>query len=261
MQFDKKHNAIAIAIAALLFGGVATAAYLNNDGSDPRGGLTATDEADAPSLAYADVVATQPITERVPRYGEVIASAPVRETTTSSSTRQVCEDVAVQERLPERDGNVGGAVAGAVIGGLIGNQIGDGDGRKLATVAGAVGGGFAGREIDRRHVGGQVVTRTQRQCSSVPQTSSRTETVGWDVTYRDDDGRVSTLRTDRKPGSRIDLGSRDEVIGYDVTYRYMGREQTLRMDHDPGKRLPVIDGQVAVALVPATTAGAGVARQ
>jgi uncharacterized protein YcfJ len=154
----------------------------------------------------------------------------------------------VQERLPERDGNVGGTVAGAVIGGLIGNQVGDGNGRKLATVAGAVGGGFAGREIDKRHVGGKVVNRTERQCRTVSSSATSSKTVAWNVTYREPDGHTGTLRTDSKPGKRITLGSEKKVIGYDVTYRYDGQERQLRMDKKPGPRLPVVNGQIVTAV-------------
>src|SRR5690606_25496990 len=94
-----------------------------------------------------------------PLYASVIDIDPVRETSTTNTPRQVCKDVVVQERLPERDGNVGGTVAGALIGGLVGNQVGGGNGRKLATAAGAVGGGLIGNRVDRNHVGGRVVER------------------------------------------------------------------------------------------------------
>jgi len=176
----------------------------------------------------------------------------VRETVTTSNPREVCNDVVVQERLPERDGNVGGTVAGAVIGGLIGNQVGGGNGRKLATVAGAVGGGFAGREIDRRHVGGQVVNRTQRQCHTVSGSSTSSKTVAYNVTYRNPDGTTGTMRTGSKPGERILLGDEDVTTGYDVTYRYQGQERTVRMDQKPGDRLPVIDGQVVTQVASAS---------
>lgn len=269
-----KHQTLAVAIASLLVGGVATAAYLNNRA--PSAMETAVVEAaplasesqvdadlDAPRddriavpsagrLDYADVIAAKPITERRTLYGTVIGTEPVRETTVASVPREICEDVVVQARLPERDGNAGGAVAGAVIGGLIGNQVGKGDGRKLATVAGAVGGGFAGREIDKRHVGGRVVDRTERQCRTETSTSSTSKTVAWNVTYREPNGRTGMLRTDQKPGKRISLGTESEVVGYDVTYRYGGQDRQVRMDDKPGARLPVIDGQVVVDVADAT---------
>jgi len=256
-----KNNTLAIALAALLVGGVATAAFMNNRAPDdsaitapansaPALGLDGdlrTDDSAIPAsgrVEYAQVIDIDPITEPQQLYAQVIGTEPVRETSTTSTPREVCEDVVVQERAPERDGNVGGTVAGAIIGGLVGNQVGDGSGRKLATVAGAVGGGFAGREIDRRHVGGQVVTRTDRQCRTVQSSSQSSRVVAYNVTYRNPDGTTGTMRTGSKPGNRIELGSEDKTIGYDVTYRYDGQERTIRMDEKPGERLPVIDGQV-----------------
>ncbi|MBP6749559.1 MAG: glycine zipper 2TM domain-containing protein, partial [Xanthomonadaceae bacterium] len=234
-----KHQTLAVAIASLLVGGVATAAYLNNraprtmeatteaataaaDATMPIAAPTpSSDGSDLPPdnrisipsagrLDYAEVVAVKPISERRTLYGTVIGTEPVRETTVATVPREICEDVVVQERLPERDGNVGGAVAGAVIGGLVGNQVGDGNGRKLATVAGAVGGGFAGREIDKRHVGGKVVNRTERQCRTESSTTTSSKTVAWNVTYREPNGRTGMLRSDQKPGKRITLGTESE---------------------------------------------------
>lgn len=258
-----KNNTLAIALASLLVGGVAVAAFQNNrntqsrDGQpgastaldtrgDVRGDVRAEDSSIPSSgrLDYASVVHVDPITEKQKLYATVIGTEPVRETSTTSSPREVCEDVVVQERLPERDGNVGGTVVGALIGGLVGNQVGDGNGRKLATVAGAVGGGFAGREVDRRHVGGRVVARSDRQCHTVSETSKSSRVVAYNVTYRNPDGTTGTMRTGSKPGNRITLGSSDEVVGYDVTYRYDGQERTVRMQEKPGDRLPVIDGKV-----------------
>ena len=235
-----KSNTLAIALAALLVGGVAVGAYHNNRDDVP---VTEAERA-RNALDYAEVIDVLPVTEKAELFATVIGSEPVRETTASSSPRQVCEDVVVQERLPERDGNVGGTVAGAVIGGLVGNQVGGGNGRKLATVAGAVGGGFAGREIDRRHVGGRVVERVDRQCRTVQDSAQTTRVVAYNVTYRNPDGTTGTMRTGDKPGDRISLGTEDRTIAYDVTYRYDGRDQTVRLQEDPGDRLPVLDGQV-----------------
>jgi uncharacterized protein YcfJ len=234
-----KNNTLAIALAALLVGGVAVAAFQNG-----RSDSDVATSDDAGQLEYAQVVSANPITEKRDLFATVIGSEAVRETTTSSSPRQVCEDVVVQDRAPERDGNVGGTVAGAVIGGLIGNQVGSGSGRKAATVAGAVGGGFAGREIDRRHVGGRVTQRVDRQCRTVQDSSQASRVVAYNVTYRNPDGTTGTMRTDSKPGNEIALGSEDVTVGYDVTYRYDGQERTVRMTEKPGDRLPVVDGQV-----------------
>lgn len=261
-----KNNTLAIALASLLVGGVAVAAFQNNRDKQPDystaaqadlqpGALDAAADNAIPAggrVEYAQVVDAKPIIEKEKLYATVIGTDPVRETSTTSTPRQVCNDVVVQERLPERDGNVGGTVAGAVIGGLVGNQVGKGNGRKLATVAGAVGGGFAGREIDRRHVGGQVVNRTEQQCHTVSESSQSSHVVAYNVTYRNPDGTTGTMRTGSKPGSRILLGNEDKTTGYDVTYRYNGEERTIRMDQKPGDRLPVIDGQVVTQVAAAS---------
>lgn len=260
---------LAVAIGSLLIGGIAVAAYMGNRdteasnaprvvhaGDDTRDIGIADDQdgrdqdgRDAnvipePRLEYAEVTSVVPVTRSEQRYATVIGTAPITETTSSTASRDVCEDVVVQERLPERDRNVGGTVAGALIGGLVGNQVGDGNGRKAATVAGAAAGGYIGNRIDRRHEGGQVVDRTERQCRTVSEPTSRTKTVAWEVTYRTPEGTTERMRTERKPGSRIPVGTDKVVVGYDVTYRYQGEQGRVRLDERPGERLPVVDGMV-----------------
>ena len=257
---------ILIAVGALLFGGVATAAYMNNRGTaaetiatpadvaamQATGTDTALDDAaqldnqiePAAALQYAQVTKVDPVTNKDKIYATVIGSEPVRETTTTSVPHEVCQDVVVEERLPERDGNTGGTVAGAVIGGLLGNQVGKGNGKKAATAAGAVVGGVIGNKVDRNHVGGKVVARTERQCHTENTSSESSRVTGYNVTYRNADGTTGTMRMDSKPGNRIAMGNTDKVVGYDVTYRFEGQEKTIRMDQKPGERLPVIDGQV-----------------
>ena len=265
-----KNNTLAIALGALLIGGVATAGYLNNRDSAgsataPRdiASASATDAFGEPlpldgtipasgRLEYADVVSVEPVLESETLYATVIGSEPVRESSTTSNPQQVCEDVVVAERMPERDGNVGGTVAGALIGGLVGNQVGGGDGRKLATVGGAVAGGYIGNRVDRKHVGGQVVNRTDRRCRTVNNTSTSSRTVAWNVTYRNPDGSTGTMRTESKPGNRIALGEGSKTVGYDVRYEFDGELHTVRMDQQPGPRLPVIDGQVVTQVASAT---------
>ncbi|MDI9240198.1 glycine zipper 2TM domain-containing protein [Lysobacter sp. LF1] len=250
-------NILAVALASLLVGGVAVAAFNSFRGhdnaqtalsSDPaaQGQDVAADGAIASgNVEYADVTNVKAISEKEKQYATVLGSDAIRETSTTSTPHEVCEDVVVQERAPERDGNVGGTVAGAVIGGLLGNQVGGGNGKKAATVGGAVAGGFIGNQIDKRHVGGKVTSRTERQCHTASSTSQSTKVVGYNVTFRNPDGTTGTMRTDSKPGSRILLGEDDKVVGYDVTYRYNGQEQTIRMEDRPvNNRLPVIDGQV-----------------
>ena len=269
-----KNNTIAIALASLLVGGVATAGYMNSRDAAGRGNDTVPHAVDAAvpaaadraaagdvlpdaaipaagRLEYAEVVAVEPVLERETLYASVIGSEPVRESSTTSTPHQVCEDVVVAERMPERDGNVGGTVAGAVIGGLVGNQVGGGNGRKAATAAGAVAGGFIGNRVDRNHVGGQVVNRTERRCRTVNNTSTSSRTVAWNITYRNPDGSTDSMRTEHKPGSRIALGEGSKTVGYDVRYRLDGRVNTVRMDQQPGARLPVIDGQVVTQVAAA----------
>ena len=258
---------ILIAVGALLFGGVATAAYMNNRDAPAAPVVAAPVDATAPqavamdstlddaapldsqiqpvaALQYAQVTRVAPVTTKDKIYATVIGSEPVRETTTTSVPHEVCEDVVVEERLPERDGNTGGTVAGAVIGGLLGNQVGKGNGKKAATAAGAVAGGLIGNKVDRNHVGGKVVTRTERQCHTENASSESSRVTGYNVTYRNADGTTGTMRMGSKPGNRIAMGNTDKVVGYDVTYRFEGQEKTVRMDEKPGDRLPVIDGQV-----------------
>lgn len=251
-----KNNTLAIALASLLVGGVAVAAFQNNRQPQPYETAVAGTEASQDDagfsffgdsgLEYAEVLAVAPVTQPTTLYATVIGTEPVRETVTTSTPRQVCNDVVVQERLPERDGLVGGTIAGAVIGGALGNQVGDGNGRKLATVAGAVAGGYAGRRIDQRHVGGQVVANTRTECHTVSDSSQSSRVVAYNVTYRNPDGTTGSMRTGEQPGEQIKLGEGEEVVGYDVTYRHDGVERTVRMEEDPGNRLPILDGKVVL---------------
>jgi len=253
---------ILVAAGALLVGGVATAAFLK--GGDKAATTPASESASLtdPALAaedakvedsaiatdtlqYADVLNVKPVTTTEKLYATVIGTEPVRETTTTTTPHEVCQDVQVQERLPEKDGNVGGTVAGAVIGGILGNQVGGGRGKKAATAAGAVAGGVIGNQVDKRHVGGQVVTRTERQCHTENASSESSRVTGYNVTYRNADGTTGTMRMGSKPGSRIAMGNTEKVVGYDVTYRYDGQEDTVRLDDKPeSDRLPVINGKV-----------------
>jgi len=260
----KQATTVLIAAGALLVGGIATAAFMNNRHPQPEPvvapGLVqdpalaaddapaSEDEVAANTLQYADIVRVDPVTEKEKVYATVIGTEPVRETTQTTVPKEVCEDVVVEERLPEKDGNVGGTVAGAVIGGLLGNQIGGGSGKKVATAAGAVAGGAIGNQVDKRHVGGKVVTRTERQCHTENSVSESSKVTGYNVTYRNADGTTGTMRMASKPGTRVAMGNSDKVVGYDVTYRYNEQEGTLRMDRKPETdRLPVVDGQVVTS--------------
>ena len=200
--------------------------------------------APAPMVAYADVTRVKPVTVEQRILGKVTAADPLVQT--SSVPREVCQDVVVQERLPERDGNTGGTVLGAVVGGVLGNQVGGGSGKTLATVAGAVAGGYAGHEIDKRSENGKVVSRTEQQCHTENQTTSTV--TGYQVTYRKPGGGTGSMVMEREPavGSSVDLGSTRKTVGYDVTYLFEGKQSTVRMDRKPGDQLPVIDGRVVL---------------
>jgi uncharacterized protein YcfJ len=259
-----KSNTLAIALASLLVGGVAVAAFEHS--RDTRADAATTslpataaapatlangDVRDDASIAtggkldYADVVNVTPVTEKQKLYAQVIGTDPVRETSTVSTPHEECNDVVVQEQAPRRDPrNIGGTVGGAAAGGLIGNQVGSGTGKKLATIAGAIGGAFAGRAIEQHHAENKMVSRTVHQCHTETSTSQSSRVVGYNVTYRNPDGTTGTMRTGSKPGSRITLGSQTKTVGYDVTYSYEGQQNTVRMDHKPGDKLPVVDGQV-----------------
>ena len=259
-----KSNTLAIALASLLVGGVAVAAFEHSrdtraDAATAAIPATAAapaslangDVRDDASIAtgghldYADVVNVVPVTEKQKLYAQVIGTDPVRETSTVSTPHEECNDVVVQEQAPRRDPrNIGGTVGGAAAGGLIGNQVGSGNGRKLATIAGAIGGAFAGRAIEQHHAENKMISRTEHQCHTVSSTSQSSRVVAYNVTYRNPDGTTGTMRVGSKPGSRVALGNTNKTVAYKVTYRYEGQENTVRMDHKPGDRLPVVDGQV-----------------
>lgn len=218
---------LVVAIAAVLVGGVAVAAYQANQGE------------------YAEVVESVPVTETIPLFADVTRVEPITET--RSGPREVCEDRVVEYHSQPRDPNrITGTVAGAVIGGVLGNQVGGGSGRRLATAAGAAGGAYAGREIQGRQQANnaRVEQRVERDCRTV--TETREDVVGYNVTYTFE-GDTRRERMDARPGDRIPMGETEEVVGYEVTWRYRDRTDTVFMEEDPGRRLPVEDGQVIVA--------------
>lgn len=266
MYIDNK--ILAVALGSLLVGGGAVAAYHSLQSTPAPAAARTPAVAVQPAnfameagaevapltlaapaaVEFAPIVAVKPVTRSMPQYATVLDIDPVTRSQSQQVPREECRDVAVQQRLPERDGNMGGTVAGAIIGGLAGNQLGKNKGsdrRKIETVAGAVGGGFLGRYVDQRHVGGRVVQATERQCRTVSESVSRERVIGYDVTYRNPDGSTGMKRMASRPGSRIPLGSSTRTTGYDVTYRHNGEQHVVRLDQRPGvDRFKVVDGQV-----------------
>ncbi len=251
-----KRNTTPLLIAALLTGTLAVASC-----SKPATDTAATSAAAAPASAgdaaasgalpadtvqYADVVNVVPVTSKEKVVATVIGSEPITKTSTTTTPKQVCEDV--QVAAPRKDQhNVAGTAVGVVAGGLLGHMVGGGKGKTVATVAGAAAGGYAGNRVEQKRADAKTVT--QQQCHTENATAETSTVTGYNVTYKKDDGTTGTIRTDKKPGSTITLGSQDAVQGYDVTYRYNGEEKTLRMNQKPdADRLPVINGQVVAAV-------------
>ncbi len=184
----------------------------------------------------AEVKSFTAVTASEPVFAEVLTVTPLNETRTVN--REVCEEQVVERRRAERFGDKDGAVVGAVVGGLLGNQVGGGSGRRAATVAGAVGGALAGREIDRRHQGGQRYTDVETVCRNLPE--EKDEVVGYTVQVRDEAGAITELRVDQAPaGPQIEVGSREVIVGYDVQWALGERNGTVQMKEKPGERIPL----------------------
>ena len=153
--------------------------------------------------------ATYSLVDRGPKFAEVLAVEPIKETI--RTPREVCKDVTVTRQKPVQDQHrIAGTAVGAVVGGLLGNQVGGGNGKKIATVAGAVGGGYAGNQVQGRMQANSTYTTTETRCSTVTDTH-------------------------------------DKIVGYDVKYDLAGKVGRVRMDRDPGSQIPVQDGQLSLS--------------
>jgi len=153
--------------------------------------------------------ATYSLVDREPKFAEVLAVEPIKETI--KTPREVCKEVAVTRQRPVQDQHkIAGTVIGAVAGGLLGNQIGGGNGKKIATVAGAAAGGYAGNKVQGSMQAGDTYTTMETRCSTV---------------------------TDVE----------DKIVGYDVKYDLAGKVGQVRMDRDPGSTIPVRDGQLMLS--------------
>jgi uncharacterized protein YcfJ len=144
-----------------------------------------------------------------PQQATVVSVKAVTETV--STPRERCSDVQVSRQAPVQDDKrVAGTVVGGLAGGLLGSQVGGGNGKTLATIAGAAAGGYTGNRIQKNLQQQDVVTSTERRCSTVDEKSQR-------------------------------------LLGYNVTYRLDGKEATTRMSSKPGATVLVKDGQVVSA--------------
>jgi uncharacterized protein YcfJ len=153
-------------------------------------------------------VATYSLVDFGPKYAEVLAVQPLKETI--STPREVCKDVVVSHRSPVKDQHqIAGTVIGALAGGLLGNQVGGGSGKKVATIAGAAAGGYAGKKVQENMQASDTYDTTETRCTTVTDTS-------------------------------------EKVVGYDVEYRLGDQVGRLRMDYKPGPRIPVKDGQLVL---------------
>ncbi|HTP73533.1 MAG TPA: glycine zipper 2TM domain-containing protein [Burkholderiaceae bacterium] len=145
-----------------------------------------------------------------PKFADVVAVKEVTQTVVTP--REECHDVQVQRQAPVQDEHrVAGSVIGGVAGGLLGSTIGGGKGKTLATVAGAAAGGYAGNQVQKNMQQKDVVTSTERRCTTVHDKS-------------------------------------EKLLGYDVTYRLDGKDGVVRMSFKPGATLPVKDGQIVTTL-------------
>ena len=272
---NNNKTVILAAVGAMLVGGVSTAALMKSHKMDTASvdttaatAAASSQPAPAPApaatgkgLEYAQVLGVTPVTQKTEIYGTITSIDPIRERSSSVSTRESCHDVAVREVVPEAQrSNVGGTVAGALLGGLAGSRFGGGHGRNAAALAGAVAGGFIGNHISNERHQEDVQYRTVRRCSTVDVPVQSSYVRGYTVNYRKDDGSIGSVQMSNKPtDSRVDLGQADQTVGYTVSYLYGGRQQTIQLPQPPASnQLTLIDGQVVTQIANAAPQAAGV---
>jgi len=96
----------------------------------------------------------------------------------------------------------GDALVGSIIGGVIGNQFGGGNGKTAMTVLGVIVGGNMANGTSKK--GG---TTRQTVCDEVPQYSTQTTIVGWNVSYQYD-GQIYHVQMGKDPGQYVTLNTR-----------------------------------------------------
>lgn len=121
-------------------------------------------------------------------------------------TEYVCTtvDVPVYGRVGGGGASTFDKLGGAIIGGAIGNQFGNGSGKDAMTVLGAIAGAdIAGKKMDRGR--DEVIGyRQEERCKNVTTYDRRYENrySHSTITFRDDNGRMQTLRFEGEPRGR-----------------------------------------------------------
>jgi uncharacterized protein YcfJ len=150
-----------------------------------QGYVAETEEEQAVSFAYADVLRSDPIYELVQE----------------ARPREICQDTEVVSNQ-RNENTAAGTIVGAVVGAAIGNQVGRGNGRAAATAAGAVVGGAIGHEVDASNNPQGTRRSTRTDCEVVDEYVERRQIVGFDVQYRYR-GEVYVSRLTYDPGEKL----------------------------------------------------------
>ena len=162
----------------------------------------------AVGVTAGGAVATYSLVKSGPEYADVLAVEPINQKI--STPRQECKDVQVtRQRAVQDQHQIVGSVIGAVAGGLLGHQVGGGKGRTLATLAGAAGGGYAGNKVQEHMQNGDTYTTTQTRCNTVNDVSDKV--MGYNVKYQLK-GQTGQVRMDRDPGSKIPVNDQGQLI-------------------------------------------------
>lgn len=148
------------------------------------------------STALADIVKA-PVVTKQPIYSN---------TTVANGSVTQCREVYIRQDKPgvfngtgeALKGN-GDAIAGAIIGGIIGNQFGGGTGKDVMTGLGVIVGSNVGAGTNKKP---GTVTRTI--CDEIPQYTTKTTIVGWNVSYKFENN-IHHVQMKEDPGSYVTL--------------------------------------------------------
>ncbi len=146
---------------------------------------TSTDVDDPFGYEYADVIAVEPVIERV----EVPVSG------------KVCWDEEVYHRHPGYRSGVP-QIFGSIIGGVIGNQFGGGHGQDAMTFAGAALGAAVARDMQEKKAREAEYATTELRCEIETDYREEETVVGYDVTYEYRD-ETYTARLEYPPKDKI----------------------------------------------------------